>query len=66
LKILSTSYKHLDSLDTKKDKALLEVKRQCVGDWPNLEGALFEWQQRMQKNKALITEDILKNQASKL
>lgn len=65
-KILSSSYDHLDSLDTKKDKCLLEVKRQSAGDWPDLEGALFEWQQRMQKNKAVITGDILKNQASKL
>ncbi|TQS38554.1 hypothetical protein Golomagni_00936 [Golovinomyces magnicellulatus] len=65
-KILSSSYDHLDSLDTKKDKCLLEVKRQSAGDWPDLEGALFDWQQRMQKNKAVITGDILKNQASKL
>ncbi|RKF76489.1 CENP-B-like protein 2 [Golovinomyces cichoracearum] len=64
-KIISSSYDHLDFLDTNKDKCLLEVKRLSAGDWPDLEGALFEWQQRMQKNKAVITGDILKNQASK-
>ncbi|RKF77351.1 CENP-B-like protein 2, partial [Golovinomyces cichoracearum] len=62
-KILSSSYDHLDYLDTKKENFLLEVKRQSAGDWPDLEGALFKWQQRMQKNKVVITGDILKNQA---
>jgi hypothetical protein len=50
----------------KKDKNKLELKRTSAGDWLDLEGALFEWQQRMQKNKAVITGEILKNQAGKL
>jgi hypothetical protein len=48
------------------DKDKLESKRTSTGDWLDLEGALFEWQQRMQKNKAVITGEILKNQAGKL
>jgi hypothetical protein len=65
-KILSSKYEYLDSLDIKKDKNKLESKRTSAGDWLDLEGALFEWQQRMQKNKAVITGEILKNQAGKL
>jgi hypothetical protein len=65
-KILSSKYKYLDSLDIKKDKDKLESKRTSAGDWLDLEGALFEMQQRMQKNKAVITGEILKNQAGKL
>jgi hypothetical protein len=42
------------------------VKRSSQGDWPDLEAALFEWQQRMQKKKAVITGDILKGQAIKI
>jgi hypothetical protein len=65
-KILSSTYDHLDSLDSKKDKKALNSKRTSAGDWPDLEAALFEWQQRMQKNKSIITGDILKDKASKL
>jgi hypothetical protein len=65
-KILSSTYNHLDGLDSKKDKKALNSKRTSAGDWPDLEAALFEWQQRMQKNKAIITGDILKDKASKL
>jgi hypothetical protein len=65
-KILSAKYDYLDAKDVKKDKKELEGKRYSEGDWPDLEAALFEWQQRMQKNKAIITGDILKEKASKL
>jgi hypothetical protein len=65
-KILSSTYNHLDGLDSKKDKKALNSKRTSAGDWLDLEAALFEWQQRMQKNKAIITGDILKDKASKL
>src|ERR1700716_3925701 len=51
-KILSKAYDHLDSLDRKKDKVVLQEKRSSRGDWPNLEAALFEWQQRMENKKA--------------
>ena len=47
LKILSSTYNHLDGLDLKKDKKALNSKRTSAGDWPDLEAALFEWQQRM-------------------
>jgi hypothetical protein len=65
-KILSFAYDHLDGLDLKKDKKLLNSKRTSAGDWPVLEAALFEWQQRMQKSKAILTGEILKDKASKL
>lgn len=65
-KILSSTYAHLDGLDLKKDKKALNLKRTSAGDWPDLEAALFEWQQRMQKSKAIITGEILKDKASKL
>lgn len=64
--ILSSKYAYLESLDTKKDKQQLAVKRSSKGDWPDLEAALFEWQQRMQRKKAVITGEILKTQAAKL
>jgi Fission yeast centromere protein N-terminal domain/Tc5 transposase DNA-binding domain len=63
-RILSSQYDYLDDLDTKKDKKQLESKRTSAGDWPDLETALFEWHQRMDKKKAVITGDILKEQAS--
>jgi Fission yeast centromere protein N-terminal domain len=49
-KILSSTYDFLDGLDLKKDKKALNSKRTSAGDWPDLEAALFEWQQRIQKN----------------
>ena len=42
-----------------------ESKRISAGDWPELETALFEWHQRIDEKKAVITGDILKEQASK-
>ena len=65
-KILSKAYDHLDSLDRKKDKAVLQGKRSSRGDWPDLEAALFEWQQRMENKKATVTRDILKEKATKI
>ena len=65
-RILSSKYDYLDTLDTRKDKGRLEHKRSSKGDWPELEAALFEWQQRMQNKKAVITGEILKGQAVKL
>jgi hypothetical protein len=40
--------------------------RHYKGDWPVLEAALFEWQQRMQNKKATITGDILKAKAAEI
>ena len=64
--ILSSKYKYLHSLDHKKDKKQLATKRSSQGDWPDLEAALFEWQQWIQKKKAVITGEILKAQAIKM
>ena len=50
----------------KKDKKLLNTKRSLTGEWPDLEAALFEWQQRVQQTDAIITGDIIKAQAAKL
>jgi hypothetical protein len=65
-RILSSKYDYLDTLDPKKDKAKIQSQRISLGDWPELEGALYEWQQGMQKKRAVITGDILKEQAIKL
>jgi hypothetical protein len=35
-----------------------EKSRSSTGDWPDLEMALFEWQQRMEQKKAIITGDL--------
>ena len=48
-----------------KNKKALDGKRTSARDWPELEAALFEWQQRMQGKKAIISGDILKAQALK-
>jgi hypothetical protein len=41
-------------------------KHKDRGEWLELEAALFKWQQRIQKKKAVITGEILKQQAAKL
>ena len=40
--------------------------RSSAGDWLELEGALFEWQQRIEQKKAIITGEILKTKAKQL
>jgi hypothetical protein len=65
-KVLSEKYDYLDSFEKKKDKQSLQQKKQSSGDWPALEGALFEWQQRMEQKKAIITGDVLKEKAKQL
>jgi hypothetical protein len=66
-KILSPHYDYLDDIHTKKDKQALKWKsRSSTGDWPALEAALFEWQQRIEQKKAIITGDILKTKAKEL
>ena len=37
-----------------------------AGGWPDLDMALFEWQQRMEQKKAIITGDTLKEKARQL
>ena len=63
-KILSKDYEYLD--DPNRKKPTLGSKRHYQGDWPELEAALFKWQQRIQKKKATITGDILKAKAAEL
>ncbi|KAH7304360.1 hypothetical protein BKA65DRAFT_560456 [Rhexocercosporidium sp. MPI-PUGE-AT-0058] len=58
-KVLSSHYDYLDKKDPKKDKKELQAKRTSC-DWPELEATLFEWQQRIQDKKAVITGDLLK------
>lgn len=60
LKALGAQYNYLDTLDPKADKNTLKAVRSSTSDWPDLEGALFEWQQHMQDMDAIITGDILK------
>ena len=45
---------------------LKEKNKSSVGDWPDLEYALFEWQQRIEAKKAIIISDILKTKAKQL
>jgi hypothetical protein len=66
-KILSSTYDYLDGVHTKRDKQMFKEKnRSSIGDWPDLEYTLFEWQQRMEQKKAIITGDILKTKAKQL
>ena len=64
-KALDSKYAYLDT-DKRKPHQLSKSKRSAVPDWPALEGALFEWQQKMQKKKAIITGDILKEKAHEI
>ena len=56
---LSKTFEHLDTGATRPD-----VKRQLTPAWVDLENALFEWQQLMEKKKATVTGDLLKEMAS--
>ena len=40
--ILSSKYEYLDTLDHKKDKKQLAVKRSSQGDWLDLKAVLFK------------------------
>jgi hypothetical protein len=62
-RILSSQY---DYLDDKRSKAQLLTKRQLKSDWPDLECALFEWQQHIQQKKGVITGYILQARASEI
>ena len=62
--ILSPTYTYLDTDPRKPSK--LGSKRRVNGDYPDLEDALFYWQQQMQKKKAIITGDILRAQAHQI
>ena len=57
---LSARFVHLDTQIT----AQSEHKRQRNASWPELEAALFDWQQRMMFKNATITGDILREMAT--
>ena len=56
--ILGPKYQHLDAGNCKD--AALHSQRRSV---PDVEGALFEWQQQIQKKKGTITGHVLKAKA---
>jgi hypothetical protein len=58
---LSTQFDYLDT-DIRKDTSLT-IQRLSQSDWPDLEAALFKWQQKMQRQMAVITGDTLKQKA---
>jgi hypothetical protein len=64
-RILSSKYDSLDTSTTLRP-ANSAAKRQVAGEWPDLELALFDWQQRIQKKMGIITGDILKAKAAEL
>ena len=61
-KILSHKWAHLDT-----SHALLRpnLKKTRTAHWPELETALFEWQQRMQRKRAPLSGDLLREMALK-
>jgi hypothetical protein len=59
--ILGPKYQHLDA-GNRKDAAL-HSQRRSVADHPDVEGALFGWQQQIQKRKGTITGHVLKAKA---
>jgi Fission yeast centromere protein N-terminal domain/Tc5 transposase DNA-binding domain len=59
--ILGSKYEHLDA-DNRKDAAL-GSQRRSVADHPDVEGALFEWQQKIQNKRGTITGHVLKAKA---
>jgi DDE superfamily endonuclease/Tc5 transposase DNA-binding domain/Fission yeast centromere protein N-terminal domain len=63
-KILSERYASLDDLTLKK--TALESKRHYDGKWPDLDLALFEWHQRIQRTEATITGEILLAKAKEI
>ena len=56
---LSSTFAHLDNKVQR-----LEVRKNRAAQWPDLEDALFEWQQRMMRKEATITGEILKEIAA--
>jgi hypothetical protein len=61
---LSTKYDYLDS-DMRNDRQLTAA-RTSKPEWPALEFVLFEWQQRLQKHKAIMTGDLLKSKVHEI
>jgi hypothetical protein len=66
-KVLGPHYDYLDGTHTKKDIQKMRGKmRSSGGDWPDLDYALFEWQQYIEQKKAIITGEVLKTKAREL
>jgi hypothetical protein len=62
--LLSKKFLYLN-VDTRKDFKLTG-QRASRANYPDLEAVLFKWQQKLQKKKAPITEDVLKAKASEI
>ena len=58
---LSDRFSHLD----KEFKPNPDSKRRHESKWPDLEAALFDWQQRVVERKGTITTEVLKEMAKK-
>jgi hypothetical protein len=58
--ILSSRYKHLDTQTVNDSR---DVKKNRSVEWPLLEIALFEWQQKMEARKISITGTIMQEGA---
>ena len=65
-KILSSKYDYLDEFDKRIHRDILKRQKSAAGQYPELEAALFEWQQRVQQLGAIITGEILKARAALL
>jgi hypothetical protein len=62
--ILGKSCDYLDDIYSKQDlQTLKKQSRSFTRDCPELETALFEWQQPIKQKKAIMTGDILKEKA---
>lgn len=63
-RVLSSKYAYLDTDDAlTKD---LSKRRQTSGEWPDLEDALFQWQQQLQQQHGKVHGDMLKQMAAQL
>ena len=60
---LSDKFKHLDNQD---HPLRPDSKKRRESKWPDLDAALFEWQQRMFANNITITNELLKRTAKDL
>ena len=64
-KILSPKYSYLDNNTTRPSQLRSKMHDQ-QSDWPDLEAALFEQQQYVQRRGGIITGDILKARAAEI
>ena len=60
---LSEKFKHLDG---QEHPLRPDSKKRRESKWPDLDAALFEWQQRMLANRYILTNEMLKSTAKAL